>query len=115
MFLRGYSCGLFFHAGTLAFDSILIALLGFIRMVLLFVAKQLTGEGNDTGAWVAKCFMCYVVCFKRFMCWMLELFNALGQFVLSYMVSQWYGTPYSDGQKSDGREKRKSKRKSKRK
>ena len=63
------------------------------------------------------CLMCYVDCFRHFIFWMLEFFNALGQFGLSYMVSQWYGTPHtdSDGQKSDGREKRKSKRKSKRK
>ena len=79
------------------------------------IGKQLAREGDDTVASIAKCLLCYVGCFKRFMCWMLELFNALGQSVLSYMVSQWYGTPYtdSDGHKSDGREKRKSKRKTK--
>ena len=66
---HGYGCGLFFfHAGTLAAGSVLIALLRFIRMVLMFVAKQLTGEGNDTGACVAMCLMCYVDCFRHFIC-----------------------------------------------
>ena len=80
----------------------IVALLRFIRMVLMFIGKQLAREGNDTAASIAKCLLCYVGSFKRFTYWMLEFFNELGQFVLSYMVSQWYGTPYtdSDGHKS---------------
>ena len=64
---HGYGCGLFFfHAGTLAAGSVLIALLRFIRMVLMFIGKQLAREGNDTVASIAKCLLCYVGCFKRF-------------------------------------------------
>ena len=73
---HGYGCGLFFfHAGTLAAGSVLIALLRFIRMVLMFIGKQLAREGNDTVASIAKCLLCYVACFKRFTYWMLEFFN----------------------------------------
>merc|ERR1712054_103023 len=33
--------------------------------------------------------------------WTMELFTALGQYVVSYAVQSWYFTPYERGEKDD--------------
>jgi hypothetical protein len=63
---KGYAAGVV-HLGTLAFGAFLIATLRFVRLFLSFIARQSEASGNTACACVAKCMMCCVDCFKRFL------------------------------------------------
>lgn len=67
---RGYGASVV-HMGSLAFGSFLIAVCRFVRLILSVVAKHAEAQGNATLACVAKCLVCCVDCFKRF----LEMIN----------------------------------------
>lgn len=58
---------LYYHLGTLAFGAAVIALCRFVRLILGYFARASEGQGNPVAAAVAKCLVCCVSCFKRFM------------------------------------------------
>jgi len=64
---KGYTVGIFFHVGSFAFGSFIIAATRVVRIVLSFLAKQARGEGNVVGEVAANCCMCVVSCFQRSM------------------------------------------------
>jgi hypothetical protein len=56
-----------FHVGTLAFGSLLIAILWAIQLILQYIyqkLKEVSGENSTTG-FLLKCAMCFVACFER--------------------------------------------------
>merc|ERR1719191_1348189 len=58
---------LYYHLGSLAFGAALIAICRFFRLILGYIAKQSEAGGNPIAALVAKCLICCVTCFQRFM------------------------------------------------
>ena len=56
-----------YHIGTLAFGSLLIAILWAIQLVLQYIYQKLkeTGSNNTTIGWIVKCASCFVACFER--------------------------------------------------
>lgn len=62
---KGFCIGIFYHLGTLAFGSFLIAVCRVVRTILAYIAKQSESEGNKVGACIAKCCLCCVTCFEQ--------------------------------------------------
>jgi len=65
--IMGYVYGSTYHLGTLAMGSFLIALLRYIRLILTFIERYSKEQGNAVGACIAKCLICLITCFKKFM------------------------------------------------
>lgn len=65
--VRGYTVGFVYHLGTIAFGSLIIAIIRLVRMILMYIAKQAEKEGNAILALVAKCLVCVVTCVKSCM------------------------------------------------
>jgi hypothetical protein len=63
---RGYGIGLFFHLGTIAFGAAILAIIRIISLILSYIAKQADKDGNAVLAAVAKCLVCCIQCFKKF-------------------------------------------------
>ncbi|CAD7973089.1 unnamed protein product [Amoebophrya sp. A25] len=63
---KGYFAGLFFHLGTLAMGSFLIASLRLVRLVMSYLSKQAKAADNQVLAAIAKVMICCVLCFERF-------------------------------------------------
>lgn len=55
----------FYHLGTLAFGSFIIALLWFAQLVLNYMYQKLKEVGQDSI--IFKCASCFIACFERFM------------------------------------------------
>lgn len=65
---RGYAKGLFFHLGSLAFGSLIVALLSMIRIILQILSKQAeaaSGGNKVVGCCIKGC-QCCIWCFERF-------------------------------------------------
>jgi len=62
----GYVYGLTFHLGSLAFGSLLIAILRYVRLILSVLEKESKAEGNVVMACIAKILICCITCFKKF-------------------------------------------------
>lgn len=56
-----------YHIGTLAFGSLLIAILWAIQLILQYVYQKLkeTGSNNTAVGFAVKCAACFVACFER--------------------------------------------------
>ena len=56
-----------YHVGTLAFGSLLIAILWMIQLVLSYIYQKLKETGQDQTAvgFIVKCAACFVACFER--------------------------------------------------
>lgn len=65
-FLVGYCWAYTYHIGTLAFGSLIIAILWFIQLVLEYVYQKVKNT-DSTVAFVVKCSQCFVACFERLM------------------------------------------------
>jgi len=68
---KGYTVGLFFHLGSFAIGSFIIATTRMLRVALAFLAKQARSEGNVVGEAAAGCCMCVVTGLQR----CIEFFN----------------------------------------
>lgn len=64
-FLTALWWAFFYHLGSLAFGSFIIALLWFIQLVLNYMYQKLKEIGQDN--FLYKCAACFVACFERFM------------------------------------------------
>jgi len=62
--LRGFTVGLCFHLGTLAFGSILIAFVRVIRMGFAYLEKLSSDTGNCIGVCISKVLFCCLYCFE---------------------------------------------------
>lgn len=54
-----------FHLGTVAFGSIIIALVQFVRTILQAIEKQLDSAESSAAKFVAKCCQCCLYCFEK--------------------------------------------------
>lgn len=56
-----------YHVGTLAFGSLLIAILWAIQLILQYIYQKMKeiGMENTGAAFLLKCAMCFVACFER--------------------------------------------------
>lgn len=61
--LGGYMTGTFYHLGSLAFGSFIVAVVRLVRAILGFVQRQLKG-GNPAMECCAKCCQCCLYCFQ---------------------------------------------------
>jgi len=58
-----------YHFGSIAFGSLILAIVQFIRLVLAYMeaqAKKMQGKNNKVVIYTLKCLQCYVGCFERF-------------------------------------------------
>lgn len=62
--VRGFSVGLCYHLGTLAFGAVMIAFVRVIRMGLAYLEKLSSDTGNCIGACIAKVLFCCLYCFE---------------------------------------------------
>jgi len=65
--LRGYTAALYYHLGTLAYGSFIIALVRGVRIVLSMVSEAMKDSANPVGHVLACCCNCFVACFERFL------------------------------------------------
>jgi len=63
--LRGGTVLVFYHLGSIAVGSFLVALLQFIRLILGYIAKQAKAGGNAAAECAAKACMCCISCFEQ--------------------------------------------------
>jgi len=54
-----------YHMGSLAFGSFIIAMVQFIRYVMLFLEKQAQARKNRVMVYVLKCVQCLIWCFEK--------------------------------------------------
>jgi len=54
-----------FHLGTIAFGSLIIAIIQFIRAVLAYVQRKLKGTTNQFAVWVLRCLDCCFACLEK--------------------------------------------------
>lgn len=61
---------LFYHLGSLAFGSFILAVIWTIKYILMYISKKLKDYKADKAMCLLRCFvaclMCYVNCFERF-------------------------------------------------
>jgi hypothetical protein len=62
--LRGFSIGLFFHLGTLAFGAVVIAFARVLRIGIGYLEKLASDTGNCVGACIARVLFCCLWCFE---------------------------------------------------
>jgi len=62
--VRGFTVGLSYHLGTLAFGAVVIAFVRVIRMGLAYSEKLASDTGNCIGACIAKVLFCCLYCFE---------------------------------------------------
>jgi len=58
-----------YHLGSLAFGTLILAIVQFIRIVLAYIqtqAKKMAGSENTVVIYSLKCLQCYLGCFERF-------------------------------------------------
>ncbi|EGR33784.1 solute carrier family 44 protein member 2, putative [Ichthyophthirius multifiliis] len=58
-----------YHLGSLAFGSLLLAIVQSIRILLAYMEKQMKSAGasnNKVAKYLIKCLQCYMSCFERF-------------------------------------------------
>jgi len=81
---RSFKWGIFYHCGSIAFGSFIIALVTFIRILFEYIIYQYEQVGNKENP-VYKCFKCAI----RYMLWCLDKYvkciskNAFIQIALS--------------------------------
>lgn len=63
-FLTGFCWAYTYHIGSLAFGSLIIAILWFIQIILGYIYQKVKNM-NSNVAWVIKCVQCFVACFER--------------------------------------------------
>merc|ERR1711920_203699 len=54
-----------YHMGSLAFGSFIIAVVQFIRYVMMFLEKQAQARKNRVMVYVLKCVQCLIWCFEK--------------------------------------------------
>mmetsp|Transcript_17062 Transcript_17062/g.59722 ORF Transcript_17062/g.59722 Transcript_17062/m.59722 type:complete len:644 (-) Transcript_17062:88-2019(-) len=64
---KAYCSGLAYHSGSLAFGSLLVALVRGVRIVLSVAAQAMKDTGNSVGWVIASVCTCFVSCFERFL------------------------------------------------
>lgn len=60
-----------YHIGTVAFGSLLVAIIQAIRLILAYIQAKVAKSDKDKKrmcllTWILKCAQCYVACFERF-------------------------------------------------
>ena len=63
---RGVKNGVFYHIGSLAFGSLVLALVILIKWFLTIMTKIHSEHTNPVVACMCKCVLCCVACFERF-------------------------------------------------
>lgn len=66
LLLRGAMLGLLCHMGSIAMGACLVATLRLFRMIGSVLAKQQEKQNNAVGSATAKCCVCVLTCFERF-------------------------------------------------
>ncbi|XP_055956283.1 choline transporter-like protein 1 [Patella vulgata] len=56
-----------YHIGSVAFGSFLIALVRFVRFILMIIQKKLKGKTNKFAEFIMKMLACCLWCFERFL------------------------------------------------
>jgi choline transporter-like protein 2/4/5 len=60
-------CRAFYHTGTIAFGSLIIGIIRFVRWVIDYLDKKMKGFDNDVMKCFRKCCMCCLWCLEKFM------------------------------------------------
>ncbi|KYQ91635.1 solute carrier family 44 protein member 2 [Tieghemostelium lacteum] len=55
-----------YHLGSLAFGSLILAIIQFIRWVLRYLEKKFKGKEENFAVFIVKCLNCIFGCFERF-------------------------------------------------
>lgn len=58
-----------YHLGSLAFGSLILAIIQFIRVILAYMESQMKKAGGNQNAaikFLLRCLSCYLACFERF-------------------------------------------------
>lgn len=58
---------LFFHTGTAAFGSLVIAVISMIRAILMYIQKKTSGTRNKVMSAILACLHCFMCCLEKFM------------------------------------------------
>jgi len=56
---------LFYHLGTLAFGSFVLACVQLIRLLAAYVQSKIEKTQSDAAKWVGRCVQCYLACLER--------------------------------------------------
>ena len=56
-----------YHLGSLAFGSLILAIVYFIRIVLVYIERQVKGSKNKVAQFLLKCLQCCFACLARFL------------------------------------------------
>lgn len=57
--------GIFYHLGSLAIGSLLVALLWLIKIILHYIYKKVKEQTDKNTNFCCKCLVCFVSCFER--------------------------------------------------
>lgn len=67
---RSFWRGVRYHLGSIAFGSLIIAIIESVRIIMFYIHKQLKDagitEGNKFVEYAMRCIHCYLECFERF-------------------------------------------------
>ena len=56
-----------YHLGTIAFGSLIIAIIKLIRLILEYIEMKLKGQTNKVVTYIIKCLQCCFWCLEKFM------------------------------------------------
>ncbi|XP_033114822.1 choline transporter-like protein 2 isoform X1 [Anneissia japonica] len=56
-----------YHLGSIAFDSLIIAIIKMIHVMLEYLERKLKGQENDVVKYIIKCLKCCFWCLEKFM------------------------------------------------
>jgi hypothetical protein len=68
--VRGFTLGVCYHLGTLAFGAVIIAFARVLRITLAYLEKLASDTGNCVGACIAKVLFCCLWCFENCLAFM---------------------------------------------
>ncbi|KAK3770327.1 hypothetical protein RRG08_029980 [Elysia crispata] len=54
-----------YHLGSVAFGSLIIALVALVRLILSFIQNRLSGSKNTVAKYILKCLTCCLWCFEQ--------------------------------------------------
>jgi len=89
--IRSISASIYYHSGTAAIGSLLIAVIRLIRAILAKLQKQAQAMDNKVGAALLCCCQCCLWCFEKFMRFLNK--NA-------YIQTAIFGTPFCTSAKN---------------
>ncbi|XP_071489163.1 choline transporter-like protein 2 isoform X2 [Diadema antillarum] len=64
---KGFYRAIRFHTGSIAFGSLLIAIIQIIRVMLEYAEYQLKGKENKVAKFILRCMKCCFYCLEKFM------------------------------------------------